>query len=419
MSGQNTTFGSGNDTYSGTGFDDTVFGGSGTDSLLGNDGNDRLFGEGDNDTIRGGTGNDTINGGAQNDLLFGNEGNDSILGEAQEDTIVGGLGADFLQGGNQLDIIITGASLEGGLYDDGARDTVQEAGNFDDIGYAGPDDLMDGGGNSNTAAGGGDTLYLPNTFNTVATGGSVTIGGVTYDQIFVETTEGANGTLDTIYATNWERFGTYTLNGVACFATGTRIATARGEVAVEDLRVGDLVVTAGGRGALQPVVWLGHAEVSIAKHPEPIQVQPILIKAGALAEGVPFRDLRVSPDHALFLDGRLVPAGFLVNGTTIIREAWCPQVTYWHVELPAHAVLLAEGAPAESYLDDGNRKHFDNGAIATLFKDFASERANGVYDREACYPVLRGGEALEAIRARLTTRAASLAGGTRRAARSA
>jgi Hint domain len=195
---------------------------------------------------------------------------------------------------------------------------------------------------------------------------------------------------------------------VVCFASGTLIATVRGEVAVEDLRVGDLVVTAHGGAPLQPIVWLGHTKVNVARQRNRAAVAPILIRAGALADGVPYRDLRVSPEHAMFLDGRLVPARHLVNGTTIAQELWCPEVTYWHVELPAHGLLVAEGAVSESYFDDGSRKHFDNYGITTLFKDFASERHNGRYAEAACYPLLEDGPLLGRIRARIDARAAKV-----------
>lgn len=416
--------GSSADSVGALGGDDLLLGGAGNDTLSGGAGNDRVGGDSDDDVLFGEEGADTIEGGGGRDLLYGGTGGDSLLGDNQTDTLIGGLGADYLFGGNQEDMIFTGAAVYDSvtgtwsMYDDnGESDTVNEAGNQSDTAYAGIGDYLTGGGHN--LGDGGDRLFIPVNFSTVPTGQVVVIGSDTFDQIFVETTPGADGVRDTIYATQWEVIGRYTPSTSPCFATGTRIATSRGEVAVEDLRVGDMVVTSGGRGAVEPVIWLGHAEVNIARHARPEAVAPILIRAGALGEGVPFRDLRVSPDHALFLDGCLVPAGLLVNGRTIIREAWCPAVTYWHVELPRHAVLLAEGAAAESYLDDGNRKHFDNGAIASLFQDFASERGNGVYDREACYPVLREGEGLAAIRARLAARAEALRGQASQAPRRA
>ncbi len=215
-------------------------------------------------------------------------------------------------------------------------------------------------------------------------------------------------------------FGAFssTLNDlpVTCFASGTMIATARGEVAVENLQVGDLVLTAHGGAALQPIIWIGHSQVNVARHRNRAKVAPILIKAGALAEGVPHRDLRVSPEHAMFLDGHLVPAKHLVNGATIVQEVWCPEVTYWHVELPAHGLLVAEGAVSESYFDDGNRKYFDNYGVSTLFKDFDSERHNGKYAEAACYPLLQEGALLERIRLRLNGRVMAMEAAERRSA---
>jgi len=197
---------------------------------------------------------------------------------------------------------------------------------------------------------------------------------------------------------------------VICFAAGTMIATARGEVPVEALRVGDLVVARQGGAALQPVVWLGHSRVDISGHPRAERVAPVRIRAGALAEGVPARDLRVSPGHGILLDGHLVPAGLLVNGSSIVQEMWCPEVTYWHVELPAHGLLVSEGALTESYLDNDNRHHFDNHAVTAMVKDFGTPRGDAPAGR-GCMPVLREGAALERIRARLGARAAATEAG--------
>jgi hypothetical protein len=148
--------------------------------------------------------------------------------------------------------------------------------------------------------------------------------------------------------------------GPLCFMPGTRIATPSGEVAIEDLAIGDLVLTTAGAAA--PVRWIGRQTVVLGSG-DPLRTTPIRIRAGALGGGLPTRDLRVSPDHALLVDGVLVQAAALVNGTSILRDTDVPaSFTYLHVELDDHALLLAEGAPAESFIDNVDRAAFDNWA---------------------------------------------------------
>jgi hypothetical protein len=143
-----------------------------------------------------------------------------------------------------------------------------------------------------------------------------------------------------------------------CFLPGTQIATPQGEVDVESLRRGDLVETADGRAV--PVRWVGRQTISTL-FADPLRVLPICIKAGALAENVPSRDLYVSPDHAILIDDILVHASALVNGTSIVR-APAPARTfiYYHVELADHSLLLADNVPAESFIDNVDRLAFDN-----------------------------------------------------------
>ena len=140
-----------------------------------------------------------------------------------------------------------------------------------------------------------------------------------------------------------------------CYAGGTRILTAAGETAVECLKQGDTVMIAvGDQLVARPVKWLGHRRIDLNTHPRPETVAPIRIERDAIAAGMPHRDLLVSPDHAIFVDGMLIGARQLMNGTTIRRERDWASVDYYHVELDEHAILLAEGLPAESYLDTGN-----------------------------------------------------------------
>jgi hypothetical protein len=145
---------------------------------------------------------------------------------------------------------------------------------------------------------------------------------------------------------------------VTCFMPGTRIKTPTGEAAVETLRRGDLVLTADGRSL--PVDWLGRQTVSTL-FGDVQQLLPIRIKAGALADNVPCRDLLISPDHAILIDGVLAQAAALVNGSSITRERAVPTIfIYYHIELEDHSLILAENVPVETFVDNVDRRRFDN-----------------------------------------------------------
>jgi hypothetical protein len=191
-----------------------------------------------------------------------------------------------------------------------------------------------------------------------------------------------------------------------CFLRGTRIATLRGDVAVEDLQIGDLVVTATA-GAL-PIKWIGTRGfiTGLVHEHHRAALLPVRIAAGALGAASPARDLCVSPEHMMCLDGVLIPAEKLLNGTTITRAADIKVVEYFHIELSRHAVLYAEGAPAESFLDTGNRNMFAN---VLSYLEFGHDAASlPASPPPACLPILTEGEALAAIRARLAGRAAGI-----------
>lgn len=143
-----------------------------------------------------------------------------------------------------------------------------------------------------------------------------------------------------------------------CFYPGTRLAAEHGEIEVQDITEGTMLRTV--TGALLPVRWLGWTDISL-RFADKQRALPIRIKAGALADGVPSRDLLVSPDHAVFAGGVLAQAGALVNGTSIIRETGVPEnFRYYHVELATHELLLAENCPAESFVDNVDRINFHN-----------------------------------------------------------
>jgi T5SS/PEP-CTERM-associated repeat protein len=211
----------------------------------------------------------------------------------------------------------------------------------------------------------------------VITGGTLSNLGVTNGDTLTfsdaGTGAGAGGIDSIIFGSAITAGGFGIANGntiVACFAEGTRIQTEDGPIAVEELTLGDRVTTV--EGACEAIVWLGRRTVNCRAHPTPEAVWPVCVRAGAFGPGMPVRDLYLSPDHAVFMNGVLIPVKLLIDGAAIARMPR-DSVTYFHVELPRHAVILAEGLPVESYLDTGDRANFEGeGEAIRLFPEFAA-----------------------------------------------
>jgi hypothetical protein len=197
-----------------------------------------------------------------------------------------------------------------------------------------------------------------------------------------------------------------TITDVVCFLNGTYIATPNGETPVEQLAVGDEVMTHCGKA--YPIIWIGRRRIDLTTHPRPETVAPVRIRRDAFAVGMPHRDLLVSPDHAIFVDGKLICARQLVNGSTIRPERDWAAVDYYHVELDSHAILLAEGLPAESYLDTGNRGFFANsGAPLVLHPDLTDEADHPTREAGSCAPFVWDEASVRPVWQRLADRAAA------------
>jgi len=250
----------------------------------------------------------------------------------------------------------------------------------------------------------GDTLALA---GTVSVTHSSTSGGMT------EVTLSSGGTLT--FAGTINGFQVSTSGGVTdlteqatCYCSGTRILTDRGERAVEDLRIGDLVRTVTGH-AEEPIVWIGYRHLDCRRHADPKQVWPVCVAANAFGPGLPHADLFLSPDHAVYVDAVLIPIKYLINGSTISRLP-VDNVSYYHIELATHEVLLAEGLPAESYLDTGDRAKFGNANFVDgpepvrLFPDFSVR----VWEASGCAPLIVTGAQLTSVRRRVNARAAAM-----------
>lgn len=187
-----------------------------------------------------------------------------------------------------------------------------------------------------------------------------------------------------------------------CFRAGTLIATPDGEVPVEHLAVGGAILTPGGE--TRRIVWIGYRHVNCARHPEPRKVWPVRIAAGAFGPGQPHTDLFLSPDHAIYIDDVLIPVKRLINGSTI-SQVPADHVAYYHVELPRHDVVLAQGLAAESYLDTGGRCNFANGGgPVRLYPDFTVR----MWEAHGYAPLIVTGEALNNARQRINARAVAM-----------
>ncbi|WP_164744687.1 Hint domain-containing protein [Nioella ostreopsis] len=151
-----------------------------------------------------------------------------------------------------------------------------------------------------------------------------------------------------------------TANLPVCFLAGSLVSIPGGARAVEDLQIGDEVLALDGRKV--SIKWIGRQTVSTRFGPAE-RLMPVRFAAGSLGDGLPQSDLTVTADHGMLVDGVICHAGALVDGTTITRvplEEMGERYTVYHIETEAHEIILANGAPAETFIDNVSRRTFDN-----------------------------------------------------------
>jgi hypothetical protein len=144
---------------------------------------------------------------------------------------------------------------------------------------------------------------------------------------------------------------------IACFGGGTLIGTPAGEVQVEKLNVGDMVLTL--TSGPREIRWIGKGKV-VAISGQRTPETPVIIHKHAIEANVPNQDLHLTKAPGRYLDGVLIPVEFLVNHRSIVWDDRAKEMDIYHIELDSHDVLVANGVPAESYRDDGNRFLFHN-----------------------------------------------------------
>ena len=332
----------GNDTISGGAGQDTIFGQGGNDILDGDGGDDDIFGGEGNDEIDGGSGQDTIEGGSGNDLITGGSGEDMLFGGDDRDTFFGITNGDKIDGN------------EGG--DD-----------FDTLDLTGSGPLR--------------VMFDPNdaekgTVRFLDANGNVT-GSAQFDNIE---------------------------NVIPCFTAGAQVATPQGARSVEELRVGDKVITRDN--GIQEIRWIGAKSLDLNGLKAAPHLRPVLIRKGSLGDGLPERDMMVSPNHrmlvanertSLYFDERevLVSAKHLVDNKGVAQVDMLG-TTYIHFMFDRHEVVLADGTWTESFQPgDYSLKGIGNAQRSEILELFPElKTTQGVAEYTAARKSLKTHEAM-------------------------
>jgi hypothetical protein len=343
-----------------------------------------------------------------------------------------GLGSDWNVEGGTFKVSDT-ASASDTTVDTGGREIVENGGTAGNTQInGGTMEVVSGGsaGSSVTFEGGGtlqidgpnapgSTLLSGTTVQDFALGDTIDLAGIAYNSANTAIVNGsdqlqllaggqtyylqltADNAGDILHLAPDSLNPTGTDVTMACYCRGTLIQTDNGALQVQELKIGDQLVTASG--VARPIKWIGHRLLDTRRHPEPTSVWPICVSAGAFGENKPSRDLWLSPGHNIAAEGVLMPIEALQNGKTIVQHQWST-VEYWHIELDEHDIILAEGLPAESYLDTGNRTGFVNGgAFIEAHPDFKPK-----HWAETCMPLVQEGPEVARTKAVLLERLKAL-----------
>jgi Ca2+-binding RTX toxin-like protein len=422
----------------------SLFGLDGTNTLFAGSGTTNLYGGPDTNTLVGGAGNDsfyvysvhttvsdtyttgnntlyatgvsaTLPENVDTLSLFGegltgtgNDQDDSIFGDGTySDTLIAGTGNDYMVGGSGGNTLVAGPGIDTMYGGAGSNRFAFAPGDAPvnspyGIDYIG--DFKPGTDKLDLSAFAADGHPLTFIGTAPLTGpGQVdyfTSDGDTFVEGDVTSPGGADFEIELFGNQNLQATD-FILSSAPCYLVGTRILTPDGEIAVEQLSIGDRVITRDG--SAKAIKWIGHRAYKLPFTADPAAIRPIRFAAGCLADGTPKRDLFVSPEHAMLIDGLLIPAALLLNGRTITQPEPPADIHYIHIELAAHDAVLAEGAWSETFIDDDSRLLFQNAAdYERHYPDAPRQRAL------FCAPRITEGYQLDAIRQRLGEHAGTL-----------
>ena len=408
---------------------DTVYGGAGNDTIRTGDDRDTIFGGSGDDRIDAGIDDDLVEAGSGNDRVVAGEGNDTVFGRFGDDTIFGGLSPEFpdslnirddqgdLVPDNGRDVLFGGWGNDTiyGLDDDdtlfgGMGNDFLDAGIDDDtvFGGFGNDTIINGQGND-LIYGGGDRDVIIG-----GNGGDVVFGGSQGDDF--DTLDLTGTPVDFITYTSDDREDGFVTfrdgsiltfteieNVIPCFTPGTAIATPRGERLVEELREGDRIITRDN--GIQEIRWIGRKEITGKALMAAPHLRPVLIKAGALGNGLPERDIVVSPNHRMlvsndrtqlyFEESEVLAAAKHLVGAPGINVIDVIQTTYIHFMFDRHEVVLSNGAWTESFQPgDYSLKGIGNAQRTEIFELFPELKTReGIEDYQSARKALKRHEA--------------------------
>ncbi|MGJ5620168.1 Hint domain-containing protein [Sulfitobacter sp. MF3-043] len=386
--------------FSGGG-DDTIIGGSGQDDLRGGDGNDSIEGGAGGGNLEGGAGNDTVTGGSGNEDIYGGTGDDSLSGGGGDDWFSAGSGADTVEGGAGDDDIDLQGDTDRDLvvFSDGDGNDTIYGFDLNDSGDGTTVDQFDLSGLTN--AGGSPVNY----YDAVITD---TIGDGSGDAI-LSFPNGETITLVGIQPSQVDSQQQFFAMGISCFTAGTMIRTPTGEIAIEDLRPGDMVTTL--EHGDQPVRWTACSEVAVEKAPLPDGVLPVRIKPGVMGNR---RALLVSPQHCILLRIDDTSTPFYVRAKHLAEESHLASfargrrcVTYAHVLLDQHATLISNDIPSESFYPGPmalkTMSALNRMTLFALLPDLAAKPVENAYGARAL-PILKRREVRKLIAESLLVR---------------
>jgi len=364
------------------------------EGLIGSSSADLLIGNGTANTLQGGAGDDTLEGGDGDDSLEGGDGIDFASYAAASESVT----ADLASKSGSIHFTETDTydndsytSIEGLIGSAQGDELYGDDGANKLLGGDGDDVLRGRGGNDTLEGGAGDdTIVIEQGYNTVIwregggndqiglnadnanlkldlqgwEGGLVENGATSGNWTVVVTRYSTDDTSSVTFTRNDGKVGSVKVldwylgeNSVICILPGTRITTPDGHRPIETLTPGDIVTTPDGP---RPVRWVGRSRYSMVFLRGKPMCLPVRIHAGALGQGLPARDLWVSPWHALLLGQTLVRAFDLINGQNVTQDYQGQIASFYNVELDSPDIIFAEGTPVETYANHNNRAMFHN-----------------------------------------------------------